>query len=469
MRKPKFVTFSLLLGTLCFTSCKKQHAEEDNALSNLICEAKIHFETNENQSLLGSWAEVKANQQRLPRRYVSHWPRWEDAVAKPLFKGGVVIVPIEYSNPFLLTSSLSRSYSYSINTTRKLFIYKDEKGDFQTQAVTYMPDSAFLKGDKYKFSGLIVIEDWNGKLINLYLVEPNGLIKKGISNSEKLSKDSQARLQESATTICIYAEGYNYSADDPEGVYWTELIRCETFYPSSPETGTSPGGSGYAASGGGGGSFYPTYNTFSVYSPDNPIGDAKDYLKCFINAPGNDHHYQIALCVSQPEPGVRTAWETKNPFDNAVYVGHTYLIMTEVTPTRTVVRNVGFYPLNGAKPYSPSDIGALNNDQLRSYDIKLTINMTSSQFFNVLDYIKQSANIGLQYNLNTNNCTTFAIRALNSAGFNIPATTGTWHNGQGLNPGDLGEDIREMTLTSNMTRTTIYGTHPNKGSCHPIE
>ena len=472
MKNSLLAVFYLLIGTLWFASCKKQVAEEDIPLANLIREAKNHFESNEKQALPEEIADVKANQRDVPRKYVKHEPRWEGAAVKQLSKGEVVIVPIEYSKPFLLTTNLSKDYSYSINQIRKLFIYKDKNGIYQTQAITYFPDSVFLKKGQHTFSGIILVEDWNGTLINLYLVEQNGSIKKRKSNADKVARETQVRLQQSATTICIYAEGYNYSADDPEGVYWSELISCETFYMDDSGTGTQPGGSDYAAVGGGSESPYSIYGDFMVYSPGNPIGDVKDYFKCFINAPGNDYHYQIALCVSQPEPGSRTAWTTQDPFNddkNPVYVGHTYFIITQVTPTRTVIRNVGFYPLSNVSPYSPSGQSVLNNDQQRSYDIKLTIRMTSSQFFTVLDYIKQGGNNGYLYNLNTNNCSTFAINALNSAGFNIPATRGTWHNGQGCNPGDLGEDIRSMPLTSNMTRTTTYGTHPNQGTCYPIE
>ena len=70
------------------------------------------------------------------------------------------------------------------------------------------------------------------------------------------------------------------------------------------------------------------------------------------------------------------------------------------------------------------------------------------------------------YNLNSNNCTTFALDAMDAGGVSIPSTVGTWaFNGQGLDPGDLGEDIRGMQLGSNMTRSTVGSGHPNVGTC----
>jgi hypothetical protein len=71
------------------------------------------------------------------------------------------------------------------------------------------------------------------------------------------------------------------------------------------------------------------------------------------------------------------------------------------------------------------------------------------------------------YDLNTNNCTSFAIHALQAGNINVPATVGSWADGGfGYDPGDLGEDIRTMALGSSMTRNTTYNDHPNKYNCN---
>ncbi|MBO9565366.1 MAG: hypothetical protein J7621_21495 [Niastella sp.] len=461
----------LLTCALCMISCKKEIDQENNSLTNLVSDARRYFEVLEYESFKGFDSIISANQITLPRKHIYHWPKWENAEVQQFSNVEAIVVPIGYSKSFLLSSNLAKNKSYSINEIRKLFIYKVKNGDFKVEAVTYLPDSVCLQNKNSKFSGYILIEDWKGNFVTSYLVLPDGAIKKGMDRSVDIHNDLQITTFQSPTTICIYAEGYNYSAGDPEGVYWSELIRCETFFPATTVSSKllempdyTRGG---ASSSGGGGNVNSVYNSFMIYSPDFPINDAQTYLNCFTNSPGDGYHYQISLCVSQPEPGSRTPWSGQNPFGddkNPVYVGHTYLIITQITPTRTTVRNIGFYPANGATPYSPSDRGVFNNDQYRGYDIKLTITMTSSQFFSVLDFIKE--NFGsFQYNLNTNNCSTFAINALNRAGFSMPATRGVWHNGEGYNPGDLGEDIRSMSLPANMTRTTVYGSHPNQGIC----
>ncbi|MEO5894063.1 MAG: hypothetical protein ABIQ31_27650, partial [Ferruginibacter sp.] len=230
-----------------------------------------------------------------------------------------------------------------------------------------------------------------------------------------------------------------------------------------------------APSGSGGGGTAPSisYTTIVTNAGGNLIGNITDYNKCFDNIPGAGYTYKVTLCVDQPKPGTRNAWgfsgngtANSSSGSNPVDVGHTFLIFTQTTPTGTTTRNIGFYPRNSASPVSPVDQGQLNNDEQHPYDVSLTITMTNSQFFTVLSTASLGNNAGFQYDLNNNNCSSYALRAVNSAGFNIISTKGTWPGGSGYNPGDLGEDIKAMTLPSNMTKSTIDVSHPNLRSCY---
>lgn len=204
----------------------------------------------------------------------------------------------------------------------------------------------------------------------------------------------------------------------------------------------------------------------------NTIGNIADYNKCFTNIPGTGYSYKVTLCVDQPKPGVRSAWgfsgngsANSSSGGNPIDVGHAFLIFTQTTPTGVTTRNIGFYPSGSVSPTYPRDEGQLNNDEQHPYDVSLTINMTNSQFFTVLSTASLGNNMGFVYDLNNNNCTTYALGALNSAGFNIISKKGTWPGGSGYNPGDLGEDIREMTLPANMTKSTSSVSHPNVRTC----
>lgn len=211
-------------------------------------------------------------------------------------------------------------------------------------------------------------------------------------------------------------------------------------------------------------------HSFSVTGAHNRIGNVRDYFKCFDNNPGDDHLYEVMLCVSQPAPGSREPWEFSpkhsSDDDNPVFVGHVFLVMKEKTAFKTILRNVGFYPEGNVWPYDPADQGCLNNDSYTDYNIALNIKVNSHQFNKVLNYLSKGNDKGYQYNLNSNNCTNFALDALREAGIIIPRTGGKWHHGGGLNPGDLGEDLRTMKLSSNMKLITVYQAHGNQGNCY---
>lgn len=82
--------------------------------------------------------------------------------------------------------------------------------------------------------------------------------------------------------------------------------------------------------------------------------------------------------------------------------------------------------------------------------------------------INFSINHNPTYNLNTYNCTDFAIDIGNLAGLNLPDCYGSWALGLGggSNPGALGQHIRNNINTGgNTTKNTNSGTAPsnNKG------
>jgi len=48
------------------------------------------------------------------------------------------------------------------------------------------------------------------------------------------------------------------------------------------------------------------------------------------------------------------------------------------------------------------------------------------------------------YNLNDLNCTGLTVDMAESIGVEVPKTEGEWPGGGGLNPGDFGEDLRDL-------------------------
>jgi hypothetical protein len=148
-----------------------------------------------------------------------------------------------------------------------------------------------------------------------------------------------------------------------------------------------------------------------------------------------------------------------NPFG----VGHVFLVFTETVGGSTITRNVGFYPGTLVHPLSPVAKGTLNNDEMHPYNISGSFNVNSFLFFNMLTYIIQNSTDA--YDLNNNNCTTFAINTLATGHIYLPSTIGSWLFGMGNDPGDLGEDIR-ATNFAGMTRSTDQTVHMNAGVCN---
>ena len=110
----------------------------------------------------------------------------------------------------------------------------------------------------------------------------------------------------------------------------------------------------------------------------------------------------------------------------------------------------------------------MNDDDLHSYNISGSFSVNNAQFFNILNFVSQGNTPGYLYNLNTNNCTTFVINAMGQAGITLPRTIGTWYDGSGDDPGDLGEDIRKNNITG-MTVNPNGGSgnsHLNAGQCN---
>ena len=259
----------------------------------------------------------------------------------------------------------------------------------------------------------------------------------------------------------------NHSPVVLHSIYWLSPTTSYTYsYTTLPQSSNSYSQSSKVEN---------SHNTFSLnlISGGNEIGNIQDYFKCFTNVAGSTNKYKVTVCVDQPTPGERSAWglssngvRNSSSGGNPVNVGHTFLILTEVSPTGTTTRNVGFYPQNNVDPYTPIDKGQLNNNEQHQYNIALTIDVNNSQFFNILNFVSQVSNSKQNYDLNNYNCTSFSIRAASAGDINLPSTIGSWTGGSGNNPGDLGEDILSMPLQSNMTRTTIKHDHPNQGNCY---
>lgn len=279
-----------------------------------------------------------------------------------------------------------------------------------------------------------------------------------IANKKKSKTNAriQCDLYEIVTSHCSLSylydsatgEKYNYvdrgctdTYSYTQECYWVP----DPIIPIIEPTTDLDGGSG------GGGSITPS---LVLLGPSNKISDINDYLKC-INLGQNA---VLVIYVDQPTPNSSDTWS------GSVYnpnVGHTFIAIQQGDGIRRVL---GYYPDTTVDPSAPNDPRAFGNDQGHSFDVAISIPINPNQLLDVISYISNSPT---SYNLNTYNCTDFAIAVGNLVGLNLPDSYGTWPGGGGSNPGNLGQEIRNMTFPPNVYRqTTTANAASNKGTCN---
>lgn len=192
-----------------------------------------------------------------------------------------------------------------------------------------------------------------------------------------------------------------------------------------------------------------------IAGPSTVISNLNDYLKCFNLSLGAT----FTIYVDQPTANSSDSWSGS---PNDPDVGHTFIAIQQ----GDIRRVFGYYPRTNVNPVtSPSDPSAFGNDQGHVFDVAVRIPINASQLQTI---IKNSINASTStYNLNTFNCTDFAIKMGNFAGLNLPNSYGTWPGGGGSNPGQLGQNIRAMALPPDAYKQiTSTNSAPNSGQCN---
>jgi hypothetical protein len=438
---------------LCLT-CNKHVSNPVSVKADLIGAAQYYIDSI---SVQGHPVNYRAAQPKTIR--------WELAQVLPIGQGNGVLVPIVFENALLIKANFVGDQYFHLDYLTQLLFYKDSAGKNTAQVVTAFPDSNFFKDPTRPFTGIKFIEDWLGHPIEKLLYTPDGKIRRYAPNNK------QPDLLEVIQT-CYSIVGYNYSPELDETESWSEPAGCSTGF---IDDGSGEGTGGAAGSSGAGGGNSSAAASVTLLPGNSVIKSIQAYFQCFTNVGGNDHTYTVTVCVDQPDPNTRTPWATSqtgssgsSSGNNPVNAGHTFLILSEAYGSTTITRNVGFYPAGNVSPWSVSSQGSLNDDDLHAYNISGSFTVNNAQFFNVLNFVTQGNNQGYLYNLNTNNCTTFVINAVAQAGINLPRTIGTWLDGAGNDPGDLGQDLRSgnvpgMTLNLN---GGSENSHLNVGQCN---
>ncbi len=437
---------------LLFITCNKHVPQAITEKLDLVAAARTYIDSI---STTGYPLNYRASQPKTIR--------WDLAQVVPVGKSSGILVPIVFDNALLIKANFAGKQPFHLDYLTQLLFYKDSIGNNTARVITAFPDSNYFKDPTRPFTGLKFIEGWLGNPVEKLLYTIDGKIKRYTPNNKQI--DLLAVIE-----TCYTISGYNYVPELDETEYWTEPGGCSTEFiddGSNDSGGGGSGGAGGGPSGGGGG----VAAAFTLLSGNSVIQNIKNYFQCFTNVGGNDHTYTVTVCVDQPDPGTRDPWaftsggsSGSSQANNVVNTGHTFLILTETYGSTTITRNVGFYPSGTIYPSSPSSPGQLNDDQNHYYNVSGTFTLDNGQFFNILNFISSMSTA--TYNLNTNNCTTFAINAMTETGITLPATTGTWPGGAGDDPGDLGQDMKNTSIPGMNLNTTPAYSPNNAGQCN---
>lgn len=463
----------LLTLPLFFFNCRKSGANKGEPDSSVLIARASAFVSNEilNRPAVLQPGNPRNDRTQRPREII-----WSSAGIINFRGRPAVIAPLHFQKDIFIRTSWGGNNNFRLDNQAKLLVYQDSVNAWHAEVVTSFPDTGYLRSDQTLFTGLVLVDDYWGNPLNKYYYTPDGAVQRYVPDEAAAAIAAPKQITGSVRTqgliqVCKYVYGYNYAAGSPtDGEYWVEFQGCSTMY--TPDGAGGSGGSyGGVASGGGGGG--PSGSKIIIKAPpDHPITNLLDYLKCFTNVGGNDHTYTVTICVDQPVPGTRTPWKLtdggplgSSAAGNIVDVGHTFLIFSEQYGGTTITRNVGFYPSGNVTPNNPASPGKLNNDDNHQYNIAATFTLTNANFFIMLNFLQRATDPNFYYNLNTENCTSFCLQTLAQAGIFLPNTIGSWPGGTGCDPGDLGEDIRQMTPLPNMTKSTSSVFHFNVGNC----
>lgn len=201
------------------------------------------------------------------------------------------------------------------------------------------------------------------------------------------------------------------------------------------------------ASGGGG-----TQATILVIDIEGEKIDPKEETKCFDKT----KPAVLTVYVQQPNENTRDKMGENS-------VGHSFIGIQQ----GTIQRIIGFYPDSPNASLISSQKSELHDNSNTLYHVSISIGIDAGKLSSVINYINDYSKT---YDLNNYNCSDFAIGAAERGGLKLPKTTGSYNavivNFKGRNPGDLGQDIRNMNIPGGATKSVTKGNAPKKkGGC----
>ena len=322
------------------------------------------------------------------------------------------------------------------------------------------------------------VEKWDRTLsrkVNIYPGKENTIYQNSISKSGADNFQDPTLLPE----IIIVINNRNYWS-----LFWllNDISPFHRYYMLEEvvvnTSGGSPGGNNIPASPPKNSSIpKPEENDGNVIvlpvykGPKSPIKNLADELKCLTVSPNST--YTISVNVNQPRPNSR---DKVDPF-NDFMVGHAFLSLEQTKADGSVIiRNIGYYPETSVYPGKYTDQSVFGEDSETPISVSLNISVSGDEMSTIINSLISQQSVF--YDLENANCASSIISTLDKINIQMPSTSsGIYNLFKGLNPGDLGQDIRNLDVNKfgkdNGNRKVVKRTSekndlkptPKKGSC----
>ncbi len=351
---------------------------------------------------------------------------WEDFFVE----NESVYIPFDVQSKNFQVASENENSIKSLNAYPFLKIMEDNNGSFTENLIVYFDVKNSKQESKIEFIKPKFETPSKEQLIfnQPYQVydKSNKLIEDTFRNNKKQSKNAFCQ-----TYYLVLITTYDDGSSDYSII--GSMDECE------------PGKEGTIGAGFDNTLMLTPSNAPLTLTPDNPIMDMIDYFNCFDTT----KDATITIYVSQPIPNSSASHD-------GTFVGHTFVSISQGSN----VSVFGFYPAteNIAPIFNPSDPSIMGDDSFDPYNVSISTTVSGSTLQQIIDY---SVNYNATYNLNSYNCSDFAIQVGNLSGMNLPEANGSWPGGSGSNPGALGQHIRSRSSNNNQIINATGGNAPN--------
>jgi hypothetical protein len=416
MKKYLFYLFALAFSTLFFNAC------DDS--TELEIEKKIDL-LPEEVSDVKDWYNNKSIKSKHSLLQYSERLDWTNAVITCSELQNIVEVPIVTGDRM----TIANPDQLQLNIVSRMVFFGNDNSYYASLIViSSVENSIEFLSNTSNINYCNISEEFDGNVSlfdRKFIPLENNIFINGVKDI------NESRVKNISRTCYVVHELFSDGTKEYVGTYCV----------GEPESGGG-GSYGGGTKGAGDPKPDPTPAPAPLPSPKTPIESIEEYLDCI------DRSLPATLTIYVDQALANT--------DNAYWgrtAGHCFVGITQ-NGNESIF---GFHPKDGAKEEGPNT-SILGDDSGRSYDVSITIEISANNVSQALYYAHNYPNV---YDLSDFNCTDFAINMAAKGGITLPDTYKSWPSGGGSCPGQLGQDIRKMTLPAGVTPNYSGGDAPN--------